>query len=230
MAKKLSKRNPITRWEMRAKDPTLFQENNKVVICGKIEEDFEYNHRIPGTRENVYRTRVEIVRKDGITKDYIPILVSETMIENPYVKNKWIETTGAIRTHRGNAKDGHRYKGVNVFVSECYIRNDEKELINPVNTNIVFIEGFLANDAYSPIQSKVELNVASKRNNSIRSDYIPCVAVGEKKQSLEELKVGEHVKIFGRFQSKKYLKHSLSAVPESKTAYEIFVYTVHQVR
>lgn len=221
MAKKMSERNPITRWEIRAKNPKLFQKNNKVVICGQIEEDFKYSHRIPGTREKIYRNRVITIRDDGKTKDYIPILVSEYKLKNLHVKNMWIELAGKITTYRGDAEDGHRYKGVNVFISECYIRNNKKDLINSINENIVFIEGFLVQDALAFVKFKTELNIAVKRSNSVKSDYVPSIALGERAQKIRNFKLGDHVSFYGRFQSRKYPKKN-----EEKTVYEIFTYTV----
>ena len=71
--------------------------------------------------------------RDRGTKDYIPILVSKTLLEMTEVQGKWIELVGKIRTYRGIAGDGHRYKNLCIFVSDMNIADSKEDLKNELN-------------------------------------------------------------------------------------------------
>lgn len=221
MAKAFEERNAITRWEITAKNPNLVAPNNKAVICGEIEQDFEYNHRIPRTRETVYRTRVITERNDG-TKDYIPILVSKTLLEMTEVQGKWIELVGKIQTYRGIAEDGHRYKNLCIFVSDMNIADSKEDLKNELNENIIFIDGYVVKDAFSNTEKKASLDIAVNRKSGKKADYIPCFVLGDNVERALKLKVGDHIRSYGRFQSRPYPK-KIGKITETRTAYDVFL-------
>ena len=147
-AKELKDRNPITRWEIALKDRTLFNPNNKAVICGIIDEDLVYNHRETGTRIVYYRTRVSVVEING-RENKIPIYISSKMLTEDCVKGKWIELSGIIKTHRGDAKDGHRYLNMGIYVTRYNIYENLEESQEKEYINIVYLKGTLKADAYS---------------------------------------------------------------------------------
>lgn len=213
MAKEIQRRNPITKWEMISKNPVLFATNNKVVIAGRIENDFKFSHRQPGTRIKVFRTKIRTEVNGKI--DVIPVLVPEMLLTSIYVKNMWVAVAGAIKIYRGVKEDRRRYKDVSVMASECYFFKEKIE-----NVNIVFLKGELVKDAFSKHGKKAELTLKVERRNSYARDYVPCVAYGKSLERALQMKAETKISLFGRFQSREYTKRSEFDLI-NRTAFEI---------
>lgn len=213
MAKEIQERNPITKWEMISKNPVLFATNNKVVIAGRIRDNFKFSHRQPGTRIKVFRTnvRTEVNGK----RDTVPILVPETLLISTCVKDMWVAVAGVINIYRGVKTDGRRYKDVTVKASECYFFKERIE-----NANIVFLKGELVKDAYSKNGTKAELTLRVDRRNSYARDYVPCVAYGKSLEKALRMKAETKISLYGRFQSRGYTKRSEFDLI-NRTAFEI---------
>jgi single-stranded DNA-binding protein len=56
-----------------------------------------------------------------------------------------------------------------------------------------------------------------------KSDYIPCIAWGRNARYSEKLHVGDHIKIWGRVQSREYQKKVQEEQVITKIAYEVSV-------
>lgn len=56
-----------------------------------------------------------------------------------------------------------------------------------------------------------------------KSDYIPCIAWGRNARFCENLLVGDHIKIWGRIQSREYQKKLPSGETETKIAFEVSI-------
>ena len=56
-----------------------------------------------------------------------------------------------------------------------------------------------------------------------KSDYIPCIAWGRNARFSEKLEVGEHIKIWGRVQSREYQKKVNEDNSITKVAYEVSI-------
>ena len=88
--------NVITRREeINSRD---FFANNKVVISGVIEDEFDYSHEV--LWEKFYKTRVMVERFSGET-DFIPIVISQLLIGHDVLKKsfkgKVVEAVGQFR-------------------------------------------------------------------------------------------------------------------------------------
>ncbi|HSH35286.1 single-stranded DNA-binding protein, partial [Schnuerera sp.] len=53
--------------------------------------------------------------------------------------------------------------------------------------------------------------------------YIPCIAWGRNARFCEKLLVGDHIKIWGRIQSREYQKKYNNDEVETKIAYEVSI-------
>ena len=56
-----------------------------------------------------------------------------------------------------------------------------------------------------------------------KSDYIPCICWGRNARYASNFDVGEHVRIFGRIQSREYVKKLSETQTETRIAYEVSV-------
>lgn len=217
MAKKLEERNPITVWEITAKNPTLFKPNNKVVICGKLKQrKFEVSHRQPGT-SSIKMFRAMVTTKVSGNTDVVPVIIPETLLPPWSEQGQWIAVAGTVRIHR-ERKNGTRswYKDINVLASECYFFNEEMP-----NENIVYLEGNLAKDAFSYNEEEKKKEITLMVERLYAKDYIPCVAYGKK-----ILKAGYKIALYGRFQSREYHKRISENLTQTRTAYEIVANSV----
>lgn len=70
---------------------------NVVEICGTIDSEFEYDHKVYG--EAFYRTKIRVQRLSG-EYDNIPIIMSERLIFDitPPLKDKKIYIEGELRS------------------------------------------------------------------------------------------------------------------------------------
>lgn len=195
-------------------------ENNRVSIIGEITSEFRYSHQVFG--EGFYLVDVSVNRLSDMT-DNIPLLVSERLVD--VTKNYIgcvVEASGQFRSY--NKHDGVRNKLVlSIFVRDWQIieENDETG-----KTNQIFLDGFICK---LPIYRKTPLGreisdllVAVNRPYG-KSDYIPCIAWGRNARFASSFEVGKRIQIWGRVQSRDYVKKISETETEKHTAYEVSV-------
>jgi len=56
-----------------------------------------------------------------------------------------------------------------------------------------------------------------------KSDYIPCIAWGRNARFCDNILVGDHLKIWGRIQSREYQKKIKENEYETRVAYEVSI-------
>ena len=56
-----------------------------------------------------------------------------------------------------------------------------------------------------------------------KSDYIPCICWGRNARFASAFEVGNHVQVFGRIQSREYVKKLSETATEKRVAYEVSV-------
>lgn len=227
--------NVITRWEEKSSQERLFSEFNKVFVSGRIETELEYSHEV--LWEKFYRTRVRVKRFSG-TEDLVPIVVSNLLIGQEMMKKplegKWVEVVGQFRSYNKLGEDGRKHLQLFLFVTAINIYEDEDELEEITNSNLIYLDGYLGKP---PVLRKTpsgrqitDLLIAVNRPYG-KSDYIPCIAWGRVAQWVSEFEVGNHVKLYGRIQSREYFKRFSedSDAGECRVAYEISVMRMQKV-
>ena len=195
-------------------------ENNRVSIIGEIVSDFRFSHEVFG--EGFYIIDVSVNRLSDMT-DIIPLMVSERLVD---VKQSYIgqlvEATGQFRSY--NKHDGIRNKLVlSIFVRDWQLIEENKE---SGKTNQIFLDGFICK---SPIYRKTPLGreisdllIAVNRPYG-KSDYIPCIAWGRNARFASSFEVGKRIQVWGRVQSRDYVKKINETDTEKHTAYEVSV-------
>ena len=195
-------------------------ENNQVSIVGEIISDFQYSHEVYG--EGFYMVEVAVSRLSNFS-DYIPLMISERLIDTSqsYIGQK-VYVTGQFRSYNRHEELKNRLV-LSVFVREIEFIEEETE---EMKSNQILLDGYICKD---PIYRKTSLGreiadllVAVNRSYG-KSDYIPCICWGRNARFAARFEVGVHVQIWGRIQSREYVKRLNEDEVEKRTAYEVSV-------
>ena len=195
-------------------------ENNQVVIMGEIVGEFSFSHEIYG--EGFYMVDVLVTRLSE-SADVIPLMVSERLLDvtKDYRGTK-IMVTGQFRSY--NRHEERKNKLVlSVFAREIEFI---EEIGESSKTNQIFLDGYICK---APIYRKTPLGreiadllLAVNRPYG-KSDYIPCICWGRNARFASGFEVGTRCAIWGRIQSREYVKKISDTEAERRVAYEVSV-------
>lgn len=195
-------------------------ENNQVSIVGEIVSEFRYSHEVFG--EGFYVVDVAVSRLSELV-DVIPLMVSERLTDvKENVTGKLVSVSGQFRSY-------NRHEGTkNRLVLSIFVREWEfvEENLEDGRTNQIYLDGFICK---TPIYRKTPLGreiadllVAVNRPYG-KSDYIPCIAWGRNARFASGFTVGGRIQIWGRVQSREYVKKISEEQVEKHVAYEVSV-------
>lgn len=195
-------------------------ENNNVELVGEIVSDFRFSHEVYG--ERFYLVDVA-VKRTSETIDYLPLLISEYLIDvNTNHIGEIIHVTGQFRSYNRHEELKNRLV-LSVFVREIEFIEEETE---EMKSNQIILDGYICKDPIyrkTPLGREIaDLLVAVNRSYGI-SDYIPCICWGRNARFAARFEVGVHVQIWGRIQSREYVKRLNEDEVEKRTAYEVSV-------
>ena len=195
-------------------------ENNQVSIVGEIISDFTFSHEVYG--EGFYMVEVAVSRLSNYD-DYIPLMVSERLVDTStscIVQKVYV--TGQFRSYNRHEESRNRLV-LSVFVREIeFVEGDEEDL----KSNQIFLDGYICKEPIyrkTPLGREIaDLLIAVNRSYG-KSDYIPCICWGRNARFASGFEVGGHVQIWGRIQSREYVKKLSEEEIEKRTAYEVSV-------
>ena len=195
-------------------------ENNQVTIVGKIVSDFQYSHEVYG--EGFYMVEISVRRLSDFV-DYIPVMVSERLINvNESYIGKYVFVGGQFRSFNRHEEKKNRLV-LSVYAREIELWEDGSE---EEAGNQIFLDGYICNESvYRKTtlgRDIADLLVAVNRSYG-KSDYIPCICWGRNARFAAGFEVGTHVQIWGRIQSRDYVKKLSETQVEQRTAYEVSV-------
>lgn len=195
-------------------------ENNQVSIVGEIISDFQYSHEVYG--EGFYMVEVAVSRLSNFS-DYIPLMISERLIDTSqsYIGQK-VYVTGQFRSYNRHEELKNRLV-LSVFVREIEFIEEETE---EMKSNQILLDGYICKDPIyrkTPLGREIaDLLVAVNRSYG-KSDYIPCICWGRNARYASSFEVGSHVEVYGRIQSREYIKKIGEEQTEKRVAYEVSV-------
>lgn len=187
---------------------------------GEIVSDFVFSHEVYG--EGFYMVDVSVSRLSNFA-DCIPVMVSERLVNvKESAIGHFVYITGQFRSF--NRHEEHKNRLVlSVFARE-FEPVDEPEEENAQNQ--IFLDGFICKEAVyrkTPLGREIaDLLVAVNRSYG-KSDYIPCICWGRNARFASGFTVGSHVQIWGRIQSREYVKKISETEAQKRTAYEVSV-------
>ena len=200
------------------------QKNNVVTITGRIASELLFNHET--FEERFFMAYVSIERTSGV-EDIIPVVVSERLVDvSQSLVGEIVEIRGQYRSYSVR-KELVRHQILYVFAMEMVLGTD----INSAN-NTIFLDGYICKPPVyrkTPLGREIaDLLIAVNRPYG-KSDYIPCICWGRNARYVGGLKVGEHIEVHGRIQSRVYTKRLPDGSSEERTAYEVSVSTLEVV-
>ena len=195
-------------------------ENNQVAIVGEIVSDFVFSHEVYG--EGFYMVDISVRRLSDFM-DYIPVMISERLIdvEKDY-RGKNVYIGGQFRSFNRHEEKKNRLV-LSVFARDIEILDevDEEDAQNQI-----FLDGYICKDSIyrkTPLGREIaDLLIAVNRSYG-KSDYIPCICWGRNARFASGFGVGTHVQIWGRIQSREYVKKISETQMEQRVAYEVSV-------
>ena len=201
-------------------------ENNRVSIIGEIVSEFRYSHEVFG--EGFYLVDISVDRLSELT-DVIPLMVSERLVDvTENFTGKLVEVSGQFRSY--NRHEGtHNRLVLSIFVREWEFVDENPET---GKTNQIFLDGYICKQPVyrkTPLGREIaDLLIAVNRPYG-KSDYIPCIAWGRNARYAASFEVGGRIQIWGRVQSREYVKKINEEESEKHTAYEVSVSKIEYV-
>lgn len=195
--------------------------NNYAMLRGTLAQAPCFSHENRG--EKFYQFPLEVLRLSGAA-DTINVIVRRELAESVAPENaQKLCVSGELRSFNNKSGEGPKLI-ISVFARELWFDDGEDE-------NIIELTGTVCkqpNLRVTPMGREIcDLMIAVNRRYG-RSDYLPCIAWGERARAAANWAVGSVVELDGRIQSRKYTKNIDGASVE-KTAYEVSVIDIDRV-
>ena len=165
---------------------------------------------------------VEVQRLSDST-DIIPLMVSERLmnIEQDFRGVK-VMVTGQFRSYNRHEEKKNRLI-LSVFAREVELVDEIEE---SAKSNQIYLDGFICKEPIyrkTPLGREIaDLLIAVNRPYG-KSDYIPCICWGRNARFANSFEVGTRCSIWGRIQSREYMKKISDEMVEKRVAYEVSV-------
>ncbi|SHD78571.1 single-stranded DNA-binding protein [Schnuerera ultunensis] len=177
-------------------------DTNAVGVIGKVNSPMEFSHEMYG--EGFYNFDLEVPRLSN-SVDILPITISERLIVDMDLSiGSYVQINGQLRSYNRYVDNTSRLV-LTVFARDIKILKDEEvdELLR--SPNEIFLDGYICKPPIyrtTPFGREIsDLLIAVNRAYN-KSDYIPCIAWGRNARFCEKLLVGDHIKLWGRIQSR----------------------------
>ncbi len=195
-------------------------DSNNVTIVGKVHSTLEFSHEMYG--EGFYNFDIVVPRLSNHS-DVLPITVSERLLVGINMEQgSTIKVKGQLRSYN-KYTEGNNKLVLTIFardISEC---DNEEEINNP---NQIYLDGYICKRPVyrtTPFGREITDMLIAVNRPYNKSDYIPCIAWGRNARFSEKLKVGDHIMLWGRVQSREYQKKINEEKVISKIAFEVSI-------
>ena len=195
-----------------------FLRNNKVFLSGEVVEEPVYSHELYG--EGFYEFYLSVARLSG-QADILPVTVSERLMTDvSLLIGEKIALSGQFRSY--NKLENERSKLMLTIFVRDFLPYDEYEQ-NPNNAEL---NGYICKPPVyrkTPLGREIaDLLLAVNRPYG-KSDYIPCICWGRNARFANGFEVGDKCCVWGRIQSREYMKKLDEEHMERRVAYEVSV-------
>lgn len=194
--------------------------NNKVTIMGEIVSGFTFSHEIYG--EEFYMMDVHCKRLSE-SFDTIPVMVSERLmdVEKDY-SGQLVSISGQFRSYNRHEERKNRLI-LSVFAREIEFLD---EVPDGSESNQIFLDGYICKEPVyrkTPLGREIADVLLAVNRPYGKSDYIPVILWGRNARYATYFKVGERMRVWGRIQSREYMKKIDEENVERRIAYEVSV-------
>ena len=195
-------------------------ENYQVTVMGEIVSDFSFSHEIFG--EGFYMVDMAVKRLSE-SYDVIPLMVSERLIDvNGDYKGMYVCINGQFRSYNRHEERKNRLV-LSVFAREIEFID---ELEESAKTNQIYLDGYICKEPIyrkTPLGREIADVLLAVNRPYGKSDYIPCICWGRNARYANGFKVGERCAVWGRIQSREYMKKLSENDVEKRVAFEVSV-------
>ena len=187
---------------------------------GEIASEFEFSHEVFG--EGFYMLEL-LVKRLSDSFDRIPVMISERLIDvTKDYRGEFIQISGQFRSYNRHEEKKNRLV-LSVFAREAVFAEatDDK-----IKSNQIFLDGFICKPPVyrkTPLGREIADMLVAVNRPYGKSDYIPCISWGRNARFAANFEVGSRVQIWGRIQSREYVKRLEDDRTEKRTAYEVSV-------
>ncbi|MBQ8451511.1 MAG: single-stranded DNA-binding protein [Clostridia bacterium] len=191
----------------------VYENNNHVILKGKIRELPVYSHTVMG--EGFFEMFIEVKRLSNEV-DILPVTISERLIGDFKLGDE-IGIHGQFRSYN-KLEDEKSKLMLTIFVKELLNPNEMSE------SNQIYLIGYICKEPIyrtTPFGREICDCLLAVNRAYNKSDYLPCIAWGRNARFVRDLGVGEKLEVQGRVQSRKYQKRVDDNTFETRTAYEI---------
>ncbi len=198
-------------------------ETNMVKLVGKVVTEKEFSHEMYG--EGFYILNVEVPRlSDSV--DLLPITISERLILNLDLDlGQYVIVEGQLRSYNRYINNNNRLV-LTIFAKDIYVPDDEELEESLKKPNEIYLDGYICKKPIyrtTPFGREItDILIAVNRAYN-KSDYIPCISWGRNARFCEKMLVGDHIKLWGRIQSREYQKKLSTGEVEKRVAFEVSV-------
>ena len=198
-------------------------DTNNVRLVGKVASEKVFSHEMYG--EGFYNIDLEVPRlSDSV--DLLPITVSERlMVDVDLSIGEYIIVEGQLRSYNRYIDNGNRLV-LTIFAKDIYKPNEDELAEALRKPNEIYLDGFICKKPIyrtTPFGREItDILIAVNRSYN-KSDYIPCISWGRNARFCEKMLVGDHIRLWGRIQSREYHKKLADGELEKKIAFEVSI-------
>ena len=161
--------------------------------------------------------------------DTIPVMVSERLVDvNADYHGYLVSINGQFRSYNRHEERRNRLV-LSVFAREL---NFIEEMEESSKTNQIFLDGYICKPPIyrkTPLGREIaDLLLAVNRPYG-KSDYIPCICWGRNARYANGFTVGDRCVVWGRIQSREYMKKVDEENLERRVAFEVSVSKLEMV-
>ncbi|MBU5427331.1 single-stranded DNA-binding protein [Tissierella pigra] len=198
-------------------------ETNIVRLVGKVASDKSFSHEMYG--EGFYNLDIEVPRlSDSV--DILPITVSERlMVDIDLSIGQYVIIEGQLRSYNRYIDNSNRLV-LTIFTKEIYIPEEEELEEALRKPNEIYLDGYICKKPIyrtTPFGREITDVLIAVNRSYNKSDYIPSIAWGRNARFCEKMLVGDHIKLWGRIQSREYQKKLPNGELERRIAFEVSV-------
>lgn len=190
---------------------SIFKLNNYLTLEGEVASDLKVTYQLEGTK--YYRFYLKVYRKSSIA-DILPISVAEDIIKTiDFKEGMKVRVKGSIRAYNKSR-----------MIFKVYAQRIETLIDSSCTFNRVSLVGYICKkDALreTPLGRNITDFLVATHRSRRKSDYIPVLSWGRNAKFVDDLKIGDCVKIEGRLQSREYTKTLENGVTIAKVVYEV---------
>ena len=195
-------------------------ENNIAKLTGFVEKEPVFSHEVYGEGFYVFIVRT---RRLSDSFDLIPVTVSDRLTDIAGLKNgRFLMVEGQFRSYNSVLNGGQVKLTLTLFAQEISF----PETVPETDIDNVEMNGFICKSPVyrtTPFNREISDFLLAVNRSYNKSDYLPCICWGRNARFCGKRKVGDHVAVAGRMQSRVYQKKLPDGTVSERTAYEVSV-------